>query len=234
MNCPTCGRLQAPGTAICTACGAHIAAMGQPMPGIATRTSGLAIAGFVCAFFCSLLGLILSILGLSEINKSNGAVKGKGLAIAGIIISCLSVVLGILAAVAIPAFMDYMKKSKKSEATLQLNKIGKNAKVYYITNSTFPKFDQPLTPSHTCCGQPNNKCQVDPSQWQTPAWQALDFEVDEPGNYRYAFTSNGDSFEAIAVGDLDCDNEEATFKVHVTATDGNPQMTLEQPRAGVY
>ena len=37
-------------------------------------------------------------------------------------------IIGILAAVAIPAFMDYMKKSKKTEASLQLNKIMKNAK----------------------------------------------------------------------------------------------------------
>ena len=39
-------------------------------------------------------------------------------------------IIGILAAVAIPAFMDYMKKSKKTEASLQLNKIAKNSKVY--------------------------------------------------------------------------------------------------------
>ena len=39
-------------------------------------------------------------------------------------------IIGILAAVAIPAFMDYMKKSKKTEAALQLNKIGKNNKTY--------------------------------------------------------------------------------------------------------
>ena len=34
-------------------------------------------------------------------------------------------IIGILAAVAIPAFMDYMKKGKKTEASLQLNDIGK-------------------------------------------------------------------------------------------------------------
>ena len=46
-------------------------------------------------------------------------------------------IIGILAAVAIPAFMDYMKKSKKTEASLQLNKIGKNDKVFYVTNARF-------------------------------------------------------------------------------------------------
>src|SRR5882724_7182712 len=46
-------------------------------------------------------------------------------------------IIGILAAVAIPAFMDYMKKSKKTEAALQLNKIGKNAKVFYQEQQTY-------------------------------------------------------------------------------------------------
>ena len=40
-------------------------------------------------------------------------------------------IIGILAAIAIPSFMDYMKRSKKVEATLQLNKIGKAAKVAF-------------------------------------------------------------------------------------------------------
>src|SRR6187399_1658604 len=46
-------------------------------------------------------------------------------------------IIGILAAVAIPAFMDYMKKSKKTEASLQLNKIMKNNKVAYNTGSSY-------------------------------------------------------------------------------------------------
>ena len=50
-------------------------------------------------------------------------------------------IIGILAAVAIPAFMDYMKKSKKTEASLQLNKIAKNSKAYFITNARFSPSD---------------------------------------------------------------------------------------------
>ena len=36
-------------------------------------------------------------------------------------------IIGILAAVAIPAFLDYMKKSKRSEAELNLNSSEKGA-----------------------------------------------------------------------------------------------------------
>src|SRR6267142_2825823 len=46
-------------------------------------------------------------------------------------------IIGILAAVAIPAFMDYIKRSKSSEAALQLNKIGKNAKRVYSETSSY-------------------------------------------------------------------------------------------------
>src|SRR5947199_6595738 len=44
-------------------------------------------------------------------------------------------IIGILAAVAIPAFMDYMKKGKKTEASLQLNNIAKKEKAYFIEKS---------------------------------------------------------------------------------------------------
>lgn len=65
-------------------------------PPMMTRTSGMAIAGFVLSFFCALLGLIFSCIGLSEVKKSGGTVTGEGLAIAGIIISILGFLLSIV------------------------------------------------------------------------------------------------------------------------------------------
>lgn len=56
------------------------------------KTNGWCIVGFICAFLIPLLGLIFSIIGLTQIRKSGE--KGKGLAIAGIIVSCLIVVMG--------------------------------------------------------------------------------------------------------------------------------------------
>ena len=65
-----------------------------------STTNGFAIAGFVlsivgvvcCSFVvCGILGLIFSIIGLNKANSSNG--NGKGLAIAGIIISSIAIVL---------------------------------------------------------------------------------------------------------------------------------------------
>jgi hypothetical protein len=58
---------------------------------IEPKTSGLAIGGFIAAFIIGIVGLVLSIIALNQINASNGMQKGKGLAIAGIIISALNI-----------------------------------------------------------------------------------------------------------------------------------------------
>lgn len=55
--------------------------------------NGFAIAGFVCAFLCTILGLIFSGIALSQIGRTGQ--RGRGLAIAGIIISLASAALGI-------------------------------------------------------------------------------------------------------------------------------------------
>lgn len=55
------------------------------------KWNGLVIAGFVCAFLVPIVGLILSIIGMVQINKNGG--KSKGMAIAGIIVSVVVMVL---------------------------------------------------------------------------------------------------------------------------------------------
>jgi hypothetical protein len=62
------------------------------------RTSGMAVAGLVTAFLCSLLGLILSIIALGDIKRSNGALQGEGLATAGIVVSIFMMIVGVLVA----------------------------------------------------------------------------------------------------------------------------------------
>ena len=111
MNCPTCGAVNQPNAAFCSQCATNLLVppgMGAaPNPGMysqytpdpyapqMTRTSGMAIAGFVLSFFCALLGLIFSIIGYNEAKKSQGSVTGEGLAMAGIIISILNILIGI-------------------------------------------------------------------------------------------------------------------------------------------
>ena len=138
-------------------------------------------------------------------------------------------IIGILAAVAIPMFMDSMKKAKKSEALIQLNKIGKSAKEHYITNSSFPTDAAPLTPSTACSTGPGGNCTVTPADWAVTGWQALDFQMDEPFKFQYQYTGAASTFTALAVGDLDNDNTMITYTAAGTATGGNPAVTYTAP-----
>lgn len=66
--------------------------MGQPAP----KTNTLALIGFIISLACcGPVGMVLSIIGLSQINK-NPNEGGKGLAIAGIIVGAISMVAAII------------------------------------------------------------------------------------------------------------------------------------------
>ena len=132
-------------------------------------------------------------------------------------------IIGILAAVAIPAFMDYMKKSKKTEASLQLNKIAKNSKAYFITNARYSTIDAAKEPGTTPCG---NKVQ---GSWGAAGWMELDFQVDEPGLFSYEYTGGTSSATAFAYGDLDCDGTEVTYTLTLLSPAGNPSATIVEP-----
>ncbi|MEV0664525.1 DUF4190 domain-containing protein [Actinomadura luteofluorescens] len=69
---------------------------GSPYGSRAEKTNGLAIAAFVTGLLGCLgvVGLILGAVSLSQIAKKGG--KGRGLAIAGIVLSCLWIVGGIV------------------------------------------------------------------------------------------------------------------------------------------
>ncbi len=163
-------------------------------------------------------------------------------------------IIGILAAVAIPAFLDYMKRSRTTEASVQLNKVGKNAKRAYGEVSTFPTGNGKLLPAglaangNNCCGgfggvtggtigtTVNNKCTADPASFQADAgWAALEFSVDEASQYQYSYIGGAQLFTAQAIGDVDCDKVSATWSIVGTLTAaGNPQLNTIPPVAGTY
>lgn len=66
------------------------------------KTNGLAVAGFVLSFFgvFAILALIFSAVGKSQINRSNGTQGGGGLATAGLVLSIITLVLGLIIIIA--------------------------------------------------------------------------------------------------------------------------------------
>ena len=138
-------------------------------------------------------------------------------------------IIGILAAVAIPAFMDYMKKSKKTEASLQLNKIAKNSKVLYNTNSQFAQVT--VVPKPTTF-QAGTTCKMTKeSDWAADTgWAALDFQIDEDNLFQYDYAASGlIDATATATGDLDCDSTTITYTLTLNATGGNASAIITEP-----
>jgi type IV pilus assembly protein PilA len=162
-------------------------------------------------------------------------------------------IIGILAAVAIPAFLDYMKRSKSSEAGLNLNKIGKSVKRVFGEIGSFPATSGALLPAggggpgNNCCGgmggvtgtvgtSVNNKCTANPAGFLADAgWSAMEFSVDEASQYQYSYVGSSTAPTAYAVGDIDCDGTSATYTMNVAKTTaGNPQLNFINPPTGTY
>src|SRR5580658_3112860 len=96
--------------------------------------------------------------------------------------------LGLLSAAVIPAFRKYLRRSKTSEATLNVRRLYDGAVAYYETEHQScsgtavlpPQFPQnaPETPAvGSCCAYPDHRCPRAPSLWATPTWQALGFSL---------------------------------------------------------
>ena len=140
-------------------------------------------------------------------------------------------IIGILAAVAIPAFMDYMKKSKKTEASLQLNKIAKNSKVYYNTNAQYSQTAGAALPSTWAAGSVCQITTVESAKFAADTgWAALDFQIDEPNRFQYEYkaTTLSDA-TAVARGDLDCDKTPITYTLTLSAPSGNTSAIISEP-----
>jgi len=143
-------------------------------------------------------------------------------------------IIGILAAVAIPMFMDSMKKAKKSEAMVQLDKIQKKASEEYVTNAVFPAAAAPLTPAQDCCTQNagnKRKCAVVAGDWAVASWQALDFSMDKEFFFQYQYAPAGATYQATGRGDLDCDGTPITYQLNGSIVNGTPTSTTIEPPA---
>lgn len=119
-------------------------------------------------------------------------------------------VTGVLAAVAIPAFMKYIKKSKASEAHHFVKKLSDGARILLAEGVKLPASVGPTPPLGACCAQ-GDKCMPNSEQWEHPTWKALQFSVDDPHYYSYEFVNKGNSYEVKAYGDLDCDGVYSSF-----------------------
>lgn len=168
---------------------------------------------------------------MKKLNK-----KAKGFTLIELMI--VVAIIGILAAVAIPAFMKYIRRSKTTEATMNLRKMFDSSVSYYTEDHTargaeaailakqFPVASAGSSPVNTACaaGSPQK---YNPSVdnggvggiWSEATWQALNFAINDPFLYQYSYASTGSgatgvdsAFTARANGDLDCNGTLSTFE----------------------
>lgn len=133
-------------------------------------------------------------------------------------------IIGILAAVAVPAFMKYLKRSRITEAPPNLKKIFDGAKGYFergavvdrvgVTQAHIFPGTVGVTPTTPCCNQDGDRCAN--SQWTDHTWQAVGFEISDPHYFVYRFDSEQVGVDArFTVGahaDLDCDGDMSTYE----------------------
>lgn len=138
-------------------------------------------------------------------------------------------IIGILAAVAIPAFVKYLRKSKTVEATEGLDKLKVGATQYFqadhydsagnIAPKSFPTSGAATTaPATACCGQATApKCTPATADWAGSPWHELHFGLTDPHYYQWGWdtanTSSAAVYTARALGDLDCDGTASEFKI---------------------
>ena len=135
-------------------------------------------------------------------------------------------IIGILAAVAIPAFVRYIRRAKTSEVPDAMDKIVTGAKTYFQTEHVDPANGVTLakqfpvgvgpTPATACAKQAGSKCKGGDTGWTAPSWQALHFSLENSHYYTYTFTQAGVDTAATcgvtALGDLDSDGIISTWR----------------------
>lgn len=207
----------------------------QPAPAPAAppaprKTSGLAITAFVLSllFFLPLLPLIGSILGIVATVRlsSRKHLGGMGLAIAAIPVGVVVVFFlqGMLAAIAIPAFVKYIRKSKAIEATESLDKIRAGLRAYAradhfdqqgnLLPKAVPVGVTDWTPPHACCRWEGRRCVPKAADWQKKPWPQLHFGLSEPHYFQYRYASrDGKRFFVEARADLNCDGTYSSYRL---------------------
>ena len=131
-------------------------------------------------------------------------------------------IIGILAAVAIPAFLEYMKSGKGSEADLALNRLAKSSKTYRVRTGGYHASSQALLPGTNACNQAGHMYPKGTMNTAVAALAAgnpfydMEFDVEDAFRFDYDYTGDGaagDTFTADAVGDTDCDTGGAALTV---------------------
>src|SRR5687768_4312966 len=211
-------------------------------PSATMPTNGIAVAGMVCGigglvlfflplvgFLLAVVGVVLAAIGMGRAKRAGG--KHLGLAIAGLVCGLLGSVmgLGVLAAVAIPAFLEYNHKPRRIDSEVQLERIREHIEL----RGMLPPSSREILPgpAGSGCGTRDGKIPRAPaSAWLAdPAWSEINFIVNEPSYFTYRWTRESETRGyAEAAADLDCDGIVSVTRMDIELVDGAVTARLRQ------
>lgn len=139
MYCPKCGTENPDDAQLCRSCSWVLTSISTIAPRPDAKTSGLAIASLVLGilsfftfFLTALPAIILGVIGIFKIEKSAGQLKGKGLSIAGITISGVSLILilPITLGIMMPALGRVRAQAQRVVCATNMSALGKQMLIY--------------------------------------------------------------------------------------------------------
>lgn len=120
---------------------------------------------------------------------------------------------GVLAAIAIPAFVRYTSQSKAVEANMVTRQMADYAKMAYAETCTFPGELAPTAVVSECCG--GEKCM--PIGNVAEIWGANVGALWSPSYFSYTAVSGGpDKLTIVAEADFSCGGPSHTVTIEVT------------------
>ena len=139
-------------------------------------------------------------------------------------------IIGILASIAIPAFLKHIKKSKTAEVGLNLRKIYDGEIAYYHEDKVSIAGDV-IVRRFISAPSTGNATPVFPplmdkrsGNWDDESWKGLKFGSDSPVQFCYNVAAAGvataSTFDAHAYGDLDGNNVTSLFKRGASIVNG--------------
>jgi type IV pilus assembly protein PilA len=149
------------------------------------------------------------------------------------------VILGVLAAIAIPSFIGYIRRARTSEAIQSLGSMYGAASALYVAEHSGRQVQSTVVTA--CVAEPNSLSPSAPTSYKQaftggPGFDELTFKLPDFVYYGYGFSSIGapggitcfansgsvtDVYTFYAHGDLDHNGVQSTFELSVGASGAN-------------